>query len=114
MERKDWVYKGKGAQGSLPTAHRESTDRHPLPGFQLTSPRAPCTSTMSSHRGASCRHACQGGGFLGHSCAHWFPLLLPPGLPHGSPHSQGRPQNVAGFQSHTRLSTVSSRAEGAV
>lgn len=41
MERKDWVYKRKGARGSLPTAHRESTDSHPLPGFQLTSAQGP-------------------------------------------------------------------------
>lgn len=41
MERKHWVYKGKGEQGSLPTAHRESADRHPLPGFPLTSAQGP-------------------------------------------------------------------------
>lgn len=69
-------------------------------------PRARCTSTTSPHRAPSCRHACQGAGFQVHKSAHQLLPLLPPGLSRGPPRSQGRPQNVSGFPSHTPLNTV--------
>ena len=69
-------------------------------------PRARCTSTTKLHRAPDCRHACQGAGFRVHRSAHRLLPLLPPGLSRGPPHSQGRPQNVSGFPSHTPLSTV--------
>lgn len=78
----------------------------PSQALRSPQPRALCTSTRSSHRAPSCRHACQGDGFLLHSSAHWLLLLLLPDLSQGPPHSQGRPQNAAGFLCHTQLSTV--------
>lgn len=107
IHRKGRVCKGQKEQGSLPPAHRESHQWAP-PSQALGSPqpRAPCTSTKSSHRVLSCRHACQGDGFRAHSSAHWSLLLIPPGPPHGPPRSPGKPQTFAGFLCHTRLSTV--------
>lgn len=106
MERKRGCARGRGSRdhSHLPTGT-------PLAGSPSQArssplPRAPCTSTTSSHRAPSCRRACRRGGFLGHSSARWFLLLLPPGPAQGTLHSPGRPLNVAGFLSHTQLNTV--------
>lgn len=101
----------KGVQRSLPTANGDPSDRHPTQARGSPQPRAPRTSTMSSHRAPGCRHACQGAGFPGRSSARPPLLPLPPGPPRRPPRSRGRPRSVAGCPSHTRPNTEKQSAK---
>lgn len=87
MERKHWGYQGQGEQGSLPTAHREPTDRHTppprLPAHLAPGPHVPAPRHLTGAQAAGSHvwgAASQGTALLTGSRAR-FLRACPVGLP---------------------------------